>query len=145
MSKNKLLILAVICVLALVAGSIFIIEVLGPGRSIVLDARGVAGMTVYGEVEVDGVVKRVEGTLPAKFNLEGKHVKFTFVNDDPKNEQTLELNIAVDGAFVVGARSPSGVQGEVFRPRLLVMRQRAYIGSLPSADAEGFRERMKAQ
>jgi hypothetical protein len=143
MSKNKLLLLAILAVLLLVVGSIVMLELFGPQTAFVLEANGNPGVRVLGEVEVDGVLKRVEGTLPARFPLEGKRVRFRLVADDPKNETNLQVRVFINGAEEMSAISRPGVEGDVHRPVLLgPLRGRGMIASLQ--DAEQFRLQMQA-
>jgi hypothetical protein len=141
-NKNIWIVAAVVAVILLVIGSFLILDQFGPTRVVVLDLKAgkARDVNVVGVIVVDGEMQRFEGKAPGSFKYRAKRVEFQLTPADLKATDILEVAVNVDGKFVMSVTSPSGARGEIYQPALLTRwRQRLFITSLPSADADVLR------
>jgi len=146
MNKSWWAIIAVVALIVLVVGSVVILELFGPSPRVVLELGGEPGVQVVGEAIVDGARQRLEGTLPARFSLDGKRVVFRIVSADDKKATALQGRVLVNGNEAMSATAAPGIAGELYRP-LVLPGQSTMISSFqaPGEDVLQFRARLLAE
>ena len=135
MSKNKLLFAAIVLVIVLIVASLAMFEWYGPKATITVEIDGKPGLAMVGTVTIDGEVRPIRTTLPAKLIYEARELTFRIVpSDRDRFAISNEVDIKVNGE-PAAHNSGYGLKGEVFRPPLLPsMRLTALVFSMNEAE-----------
>ncbi|MCI0682101.1 MAG: hypothetical protein L0Y71_08355 [Gemmataceae bacterium] len=131
MSKNKLIFAAILAIVLMIGGTIFILEWFAPRRTIVLEVLGPPGSALTGEVEIDGKLHAINEKLPAKLSYEARRVGFALIATKDGVRQELSANILVEGQLQMSVSGGKGARGEIFKPTVpgLWWRQQMWITS----------------
>jgi hypothetical protein len=80
-SKRWFLVAAVLVGLALIAGGVAW-SARPKKNTIVFEVTGTSGLAIQGTAEVDGTTQELNGTVPAKFVVEGSRVVYSFISTE---------------------------------------------------------------
>ncbi len=115
MSRRRFLLIAVPVVLLLLGAATLVWLARPEKATVIIEVSGTPGLAVQGTSEVDGEPGELEGTVPAKFVLEGSRVTFSLTSTAGSGEFRVRAAIG-DRAFgsLGSGRPPSrGIRGWV--------------------------------